>query len=65
MHHDAAVPGALYAATLVDTAVLAGFMISYVITIDAFFSHALRTGRRRHLPHRPGPAGGEPGPNLV
>lgn len=49
MHHGITLPGLLHAATLIYTSVLAGFMISYVITIGALFSHALRTGRRREL----------------
>ena len=40
---------ALYAINVVYTAVLAGFMISYVVTMGSFFTHALSHGRRREL----------------
>ena len=40
---------ALYAVNVVYTAVLAGFMISYVVTMGSFFTHALSHGRRREL----------------
>lgn len=39
----------LYAATIVYTSVLAGFMISYVVTFGAFFDHTLSHGKRREL----------------
>ncbi|MCL3777570.1 MULTISPECIES: hypothetical protein [unclassified Actinomyces] len=39
----------LYGATIVYTCVLAGFMISYVVTFGAFFDHALSHGRRHEL----------------
>ena len=40
---------ALYAVNVVYTAVLAGFMISYVVTMGSFFTHTLSHGRRREL----------------
>lgn len=39
----------LYAANVIYTSVLAGFMISYVITMGSFFTHALSRGRRAEL----------------
>lgn len=44
-------PSLLYAATIVYTAVLAGFMISYVVTMGAFFTHTLSHGKRAELQH--------------
>ena len=42
-------PELLYAVAVVCTAVLAGFMISYVVTMGSFFTHTLSHGRRREL----------------
>lgn len=42
-------PGLLYAANVIYTSVLAGFMISYVITMGSFFTHTLSHGRRAEL----------------
>lgn len=39
----------LYAFNIVYAAILAGFMISYVVTMGSFFTHALGHGRRREL----------------
>jgi len=41
--------GGVYALNIVYTAVLAGFMISYVVTMGAFFTYALGHGKRREL----------------
>ena len=42
-------PNVLYALNAVYTGVLAGFMISYVVTMGSFFTHTLSHGRRREL----------------
>ena len=39
----------LYAFNAVYTGVLAGFMISYVVTMGSFFTHVLSHGRRQEL----------------
>lgn len=40
-----------YGLNIVYTAVLAGFMISYVVTMGSFFNHTLSHGRRIELQH--------------
>ncbi|GEM_PF-749542 len=42
-------PNVLYALNAVYTGVLAGFMISYVVTMGSFFTHVLSHGRRQEL----------------